>query len=89
MQVLFDVVGSFVFAAAVHKKGLSFVFSCLPAAEVAACVEGGSSSSTVFLVPIVYLLSCSPVVCEAQVVAAGSVQFDDHTLLNMKMKNKS
>jgi hypothetical protein len=42
-----------------------------------------------FLVPIVYLLSSSPVVCEAQVVAAGSVQFDDRTLLNMKMKNKS
>jgi hypothetical protein len=42
-------------------------------------LQGASSSSTVFLVPIVYLLSSSPVVCEAQVVAAGSVQFDDHT----------
>jgi hypothetical protein len=52
-------------------------------------LQGASSSSTIFLVPIVYLLSSSPVVCEAQVVAAGSVQFDDRTLLNMKMKNKS
>jgi hypothetical protein len=40
LQVLFDVVGSFVFAAAVHKKGLSFVLSCLLAAEGAACVAG-------------------------------------------------